>query len=231
MGRRVRPHRCQRHRPVDAAAMRRNGLVAGRPQPPAPADDSTSMPSPPVTSGPSPPARPKPASPAGPSPSTGTAPTGASCPARTTPAPTSSTPSKPQQPTTCGPSAAMSPTAASAPSPSPCVGTARRGRLSPTLDSFQGFDLSAVDATTPTNAWAVGTNIASPIFGGGGGTTIRWNGTAWEEVPGRDRERALQDRTGRRARPGPVAHDRRRRTAPSLGLGLRGRSSGTRPHR
>lgn len=49
--------------------------------------------------------------------------------------------------------------------------------------SVQGFDLKAVDATSSTNAWAVGTKIASPIAGGFSATTLRWNGTAWQEVP------------------------------------------------
>jgi hypothetical protein len=49
--------------------------------------------------------------------------------------------------------------------------------------SVQGFNLTDVDATSSTNAWAVGTKIASPIFGGFSATALRWNGTAWQEVP------------------------------------------------
>jgi hypothetical protein len=56
-------------------------------------------------------------------------------------------------------------------------------RLVPTPTSLAGFALNAVDATSSTNAWAVGTKIASPIVGGYSATTMRWNGSAWQEVP------------------------------------------------
>ena len=43
--------------------------------------------------------------------------------------------------------------------------------------------LEAVDATGPSNAWAVGWGSTSPFGGTAIGITVRWNGSAWSQVP------------------------------------------------